>query len=224
MARYQQKRLNMRNRFIATALAAGLFIGIAGAASAAEQTGPYVSLGVGPNFLNDADTTSSTGTKRLDFDTGFAGAGALGYKFDKNWRTEFELGYRRNEIDSVPGGGGAGDVHSWSYMGNVLYDIDTGSKWTPYIGLGAGAVHYHAAGLQLTPTTTVNDGDTEFAYQGILGVAYDVTPRSQFYVDYHYLRANNPNMTDSSGNNHDTTYRSNMVLLGFRYTLNTGMM
>lgn len=216
----------MRNTLIATTLAAGLFLGVAGAAGAAEQTGPYVSLGVGPNFLNDADTTGTgfSGTRSADFDTGFAGVGALGYKLDKNWRTELELGYRRNEVSSIPGGGGDGDVHSWSYMGNVLYDVDTGSKWTPYVGIGAGAVHYRAAGLQLTPTTTTNDGDTEFAYQGILGVAYDVTPRSQFYVDYHYLRADNPSVTDSAGNNYDTTYRSNTVLLGFRYTLNTGAM
>jgi hypothetical protein len=31
-------------------------------------------------------------------------------------------------------------------------------------------------------------------------------------------------VTDSSGGNYDTTYRSNTVLLGFRYTLNTGAM
>jgi opacity protein-like surface antigen len=224
MARHQQMRLNMRNPLITTALAAGLVIGIAGAASAADQTGPYVGLGVGPNFLNDASTTGPTGTHSADFDTGFAGIGTLGYKFDKNWRTEFELGYRRNEVSNVSGGGGDGDVHSWDYMGNVLYDIDTGSKWTPYVGIGAGAVHYRAAGLQLTPTTTTNDGDTGFAYQGILGVSYDVTPRSQMFLDYRYLRANNPSVTDSSGGNYDTTYRSNTVLLGFRYTLNTGAM
>ena len=215
----------MRNPLIATALAAGLFIGLAGAASAAEQTGPYIGLGVGPNCLNDASTTGPTGTKSAEFDTGIAGVATLGYKLDKNWRTEFELGYRRNEVSSVSGGGGGdGDVHSESYMGNVLYDIDTGSKWTPYVGIGAGAVHYRPAGLQLTPTTTTNDGDTVFGYQGILGVAYDVTPRSQFFLDYHYLRANNPTVTDSSGGDYDTTYRSNTVLLGFRYTLNTGAM
>lgn len=213
----------MRNSLLASALAAGLLIGFADVAHAAEKTGPYVSLGVGANFLNDADTTGGSGTKTMDFDTGVAGIGALGYKLDKNWRTELEIGYRHNGIDSVSGGGGGnGDVHAWDYMGNVLYDIDTGSNWTPYLGLGAGAVHYHAAGVQLTPITTVNDGDTVFAYQGILGVAYDFTPNTQMFVDYHYLRANNPSVQDSSGTGFDSKYHSNTIMLGFRYTLNTG--
>ena len=218
----------MRNPVLATVLAAGLLVGVAGVAWAADpagaQAGPYVSLGVGANWLNDADTTGAGATRKMEYDTGMAGIGALGYRFDKNWRGELEVGYRRNDVDSVASGGGAGDAHAWDYMANVLYDVDTGTKWTPYLGLGAGAVNYHGAGLQLTPSTTVNDDDTVFAYQGILGVAYEFTPSTQLLLDYHYLRANNPSVDNSAGNSFDTKYRSNTVLLGVRYTLNTGAM
>jgi OmpA-OmpF porin, OOP family len=213
----------MRNPLLATALAAGLFVAVAGVAHADEQAGPYLGLGVGANFLNDAHSSRDNGpSPTVDFNTGAAAAGALGYRFDKNWRTEFELGYRHNNVESVSGGGGNGAVHAWDYMGNVLYDVDTGSKWTPYVGIGAGMVHYHAAGLQLAPNTTTNDGDDVFAYQGILGVSYEFTPRTSMFVDYRYLRADNPTVVDSAGTSYDTKYRTNTVLLGFRYTLNTG--
>jgi opacity protein-like surface antigen len=215
----------MRNPLLATAIAAGLFVAVAGGAHATEQPGPYVSLGVGANFLNDANTTGSNGSSAgVDYNAGTAAIGALGYRFDKNWRTEFELGYRHNNIDSVNGGGNDGAVHAWDYMGNVLYDVDTGSKWTPYLGVGAGMVHYHAAGVQFAPTTTTNDGDDVFAYQGILGVSYEFTPNTEMFVDYRYLLANNPSVVDSGGTTYDSKYRSNTVMVGFRYTLNTGTM
>jgi OOP family OmpA-OmpF porin len=214
----------MRNPILTAAFAMGLFISAAGVASAAEQAGPYVSFGAGANFLNDADISGSGASNRAKFSDGWATVGALGYAFDKNWRSEFELGYRRNDIDSLQGGGNAGNVNSWSFMGNVLYDVDTGTKWTPYVGAGVGALRYRAAGLQPTATSSLNDSDTVFAYQGILGIAYDVTPRTQFYVDYHYLRADDPSVSSSTGANLDSEYHSNTILLGFRYSLGSDVL
>ena len=118
----------MRNTLIASALATGLFVAMAGTASA-EQPGPYLSLGVGANFLNDADVTGNGVSDKASFNTGWAAMGAVGYAFDKNWRSELELGFRRNDIDTLTGGGGnAGNVDAGSLMANLLYDFDTGSK------------------------------------------------------------------------------------------------
>ena len=68
------------------------------------------------------------------------------------------------------GGGNNGHVGAFSGMINLLYDVDTGSAWAPYLGVGLGAVRYKASGLQPTTGTTLNDSDTVFAGQGILGV------------------------------------------------------
>ena len=57
-------------------------------------------------------------------------------------------------------------------MINLLYDVDTGSAWAPYLGVGLGAVRYKASGLQPTTGTTLNDSDTVFAYQAIGGLGY----------------------------------------------------
>ena len=211
----------MRNTLIASALATGLFVAMAVTASA-EQPGPYLSLGVGANFLNDADLTGTGVTDKADFNTGWAAMGAVGYAFDKNWRSELELGFRRNDIDKLTGGAGnAGNVDASSLMGNLLYDFDTGSKWTPYLGVGLGAVRYKANGLQPVGTTTLNDSDTKFAAQGILGVAYDVSQSTQLFVDYHYLQSRDPSVANSAGTGLATEYKSHTVMVGFRYSFGT---
>jgi OOP family OmpA-OmpF porin len=76
----------------------------------------------------------------------------------------------------------------------------------------------------VTARRGLNDSDTVFAYQGILGIAYDVTPRTQFYVDYHYLRADDPSVSSSTGANLDSEYHSNTILLGFRYSLGSDVL
>jgi len=211
----------MRNTMLATAIAAGLLVAASGVASA-EQPGPYFSLGVGANFLNDADLTGTGVSDKAEFNTGWAGLGALGYAFDRNWRAELELGYRSNDIDSLTGGGGnAGSVNAWTLMGNVLYDINTGSAWTPYLGVGAGALRYRAAGLQATSTSTVNDSDTRFAYQGIAGVGYDLTPSTQLFLDYHFLKATDPKVSSSAGTSLKSEYESHTVMIGLRFALGT---
>ncbi len=213
----------MRNTIIASALAAGLMVGIAGTASA-EQPGPYMSLGVGANWLNDADVKGGAINDKAKFDTGWAFQGALGYAFDKNWRTELELGYRRNNVDSISGAAGAGNagyVGAFSAFANVLYDFDTGSNWTPYLGAGIGALRYKASGLQPGLGTSVNDSDTVLAGQGILGVAYNVSPSTQLFLDYHYVRAADPSVNNSAGTSLDTEYKASTVLFGFRYSFGT---
>jgi OmpA-OmpF porin, OOP family len=213
----------MRNTIIAYALAAGLMVGIAGTASA-EQPGPYMSLGVGANWLNDADVTGTGISDKAKFNTGWAAQAAGGYAFDKNWRAELELGYRRNDVDSVNGTAGAGNngyVGAFSAFANMLYDFDTGSNWTPYLGLGVGALRYKASSMQVATGTTVNDGDTVLAGQGILGVGYNVTPNTQLFVDYHYVRADDPTVKNSAGNDVNTEYKAHTVMLGFRYSFGT---
>lgn len=208
----------MRNTIIASTLATGLFVAMAGVASA-EQPGPYLSLGIGANILNDANLTGAGVSDKADFNTGWAGIGAVGYAFDKNWRTELELGYRRNNVETMSGGGGnAGHVGAIDLMGNVLYDIDTGTKWTPYLGVGIGAVRYQARGYQPTATTSLNDSDTVFAAQGILGVSYDMSQNTQLFLDYRYLEANDPSVRSSNGTNLKTEYQAHTVLAGFRYS------
>jgi OmpA-OmpF porin, OOP family len=218
----------MRTSIAATAFAAGLLVAVSGAARAQDNTagsgsGPYVGFGLGASFLDDAPFYGPGTNGKADYDTGWGVLGSAGYAFDRNWRAELELGYRRNNVDSMSGGGrsGTGNAGGFSVMGNVLYDIRTGSNWTPYVGVGAGYLRYKASGIAPSATTTVNDTSDVFAYQGIAGVSYNVTPSTQLYLDYHYLRANNPDVTNSAGSNLSSEYRDHLVTVGLRYMFGT---
>lgn len=207
----------MQKSLTVAAVAAGLLL--AAGAARAEQPGPYVSLGIGANWLNDAEVTGSGVNDKANFKTGLGLMGAAGYAFDRNWRAEAELGFRGNKIDRLESGGGnGGHVDNFSLMGNVLYDVDTGTPWTPYLGAGAGLVKYSAHGMAPTATTSLNDSDTQFAYQGIAGIGYQFTPSTQFFLDYHYLRSLDPTVQSSNGTHLSTDNANNTVMIGIRYS------
>ena len=68
---------------------------------------------------------------------GWRGIGIVGYRFANGVRTEFELGYRSADVDSLTGAsGGSGEVGVGSAMGNAVYSFGNESPFTPYLGLG----------------------------------------------------------------------------------------
>jgi opacity protein-like surface antigen len=95
-----------------------------------------------------------------------------------------------------------------------MFDVNTGSGWTPYFGAGIG-LRYRASGLR----TLGGPDDDTLAYQGIVGVSYAFTPTSRFFFDYRYVRADDPGARDPAGNTLRTESRSSTVLFGFRFTL-----
>ncbi|MCY3802965.1 MAG: outer membrane beta-barrel protein [Gammaproteobacteria bacterium] len=93
------------------------------------------------------------------YDTGFKLEGVIGYEFRPNMRIELELFYSEAEVDkltysgistvtplgpvSLPGETEtpvSGDAEQIGAMLNLWYDIDLGSKWTPYVGVGVGVI------------------------------------------------------------------------------------
>lgn len=190
---------------------------LSGVARAADD-GPYLGLGLGSHFLSDAPLAGGAVSGEARFENGWATIGSVGLALNRNWRAEVEVGYRRNNVASVSGGSATGEVNAWSGLGNVLYDVDLGSSWTPYVGVGAGALRYRASGLR-TSGGSLTDSDVVFAYQGIIGVSYAVTPNSRFFLDYRYLRADDPSVRDAAGNSLRTEYHSNTLMFGFRFTL-----
>ncbi len=97
----------------------------------------------------------------------------MGYAFDNGFRLEGELAHRFNQI----GAGGAidrdGDVHAWSAMLNLFYDFNKGG--------GVRAVHRRRrwrgrdSMLNMHRLANFDDDDTVVAYQGLAGLAFDLT-------------------------------------------------
>ncbi|MGI4746228.1 MAG: OmpA family protein [Janthinobacterium lividum] len=189
--------MRLRTALLATTLLAASSV----AAMAQPIVGPYVSLGAGYNLRQSqrahyspttvADGTGNTGATRdwFRFGDGFNGSGSAGWGFGNGLRAELQGAYYNNNVNhrSRTGETGVTTGHAESYgaLVNVLYDIDLARfglavPVTPYVGVGAGYMWNH-----LSPfTTQYSNGNVDrtggtngsFAYQGIVGAAYNIAP------------------------------------------------
>jgi OmpA-OmpF porin, OOP family len=151
---------------------------------------------------------------RLAFKDGVTGFGTVGYGLGNGIRVELEGNYVWDELNKRHGtfapGNSQGHTESYGPLVNVLYDIDLtrfgiNLPVTPYVGVGAGYLWTH-----LSPISTYyTNGDVNrtggtngsFAYQGIIGVAYNVVPVPGLALtaDYRFLgQTNEGNFTSTS--------------------------
>ena len=171
-----------------------------GVASAAPISGPYVSLGAGYNILQDVPALFAPETINPDassrtyrWTNGFDAEGSVGWGFGNGLRVEIEgdnyYNVVNNRVLSCLPNRTTGNTDAYGPMVNILYDIDLARfglavPVTPYVGVGAGYQWNH-----LSPLTSVQGGvpvgatisrvggtNGSFAYQGIVGVAYDIGP------------------------------------------------
>ena len=162
--------------------------------------------------INDSRIFGGRG--ELAAHNGFAVTTALGYAWENGLRTEAELGYHRNGLDKVSGGAfgtnftGAVDGHvdAISGMLNLLYDYETHSGLTPYIGGGIGAADVSVVSDRLA----VDDSDVVFAYQFMGGVRYALTDNLRVRLGYRYFATSTPVIQGSKGD-----YGSHNIELGF---------
>jgi OmpA-OmpF porin, OOP family len=131
-------------------------------------------------------------TNSYTMNTGYAVGGKIGYDF-VGPRVELEGLYRNNTgsgIVQYSNGTSAfvnGQVNQVSAMANLLYDFAPGATITPYIGAGAGIAFVDPS---ISPGCTMCS--TQFAYQGILGVGYNVAPGWRIDLDGRYYGTTNP--------------------------------
>src|SRR5579883_124842 len=110
-----------------TALLACAFSAVAQPASAQQPvTGPYVTLGAGAQWLEDAKTTAPPLSTKYRFNTGGMGLGALGYGLGNGFRVEGEIGYRDSGVDNTSSGSATGSAHALDFMANGIYDFNMG--------------------------------------------------------------------------------------------------
>jgi len=83
---------------------------------------------------------------------------------------------------------GQGDVSNFGVFINVLYDIDTGSGFTPYLGGGIG---YQGVDVDFKPSgVPVGKGDDDgFAWQAIVGASYTVSSQLDVFAQYNYRQS-----------------------------------
>lgn len=205
-------------RFLLGVAAGALLVGMS-AAAMAETNGWYVGAEGGVNYMGKDKVDGG----KAKFDLGPAFVGQVGYGFGAV-RTEAELGWRTNGVDKIEGLKAKGDVSPLTLMGNVYYDIATGTPWTPYLGAGIGAAYLSADKVRLDNAAVdyrIDDSNTVFAYQGIAGVEYALNDNLSIKGDYRYLATTEGKFKTkgalSGGEKVKYDYESHAIMVGFTY-------
>lgn len=147
--------------------------------------GPYISLGIGPDFLqSQALHTDNAGLPSVSygFNPGFAGYLALGYGLGGGLRLELEGDYANNHASGASGAPGiiSAGGYEQQYGGFVNAFQDFARPFalpiTPYLGIGAGYQQIDlnnltASGANSAIETGPAQSEGGFAYQGIAGIS-----------------------------------------------------
>jgi len=163
----------------------------------APSPGVYIGAEGGVNWL--LNFTANTNipafpTVSVTPQTGWAAGGVIGYDF-VGPRVELEGVYRQNQLNiGVPGTAINNQVGQLGIMANLLYDFMPGSVITPYIGAGAG-VGFVDSNASL--------GSTVFAYQGIIGLGWNVDTNFRVNVDGRYYGTSNPSVNGQTWTNNN---------------------
>jgi outer membrane protein OmpA-like peptidoglycan-associated protein len=168
-------------------------------AQSLQYPGFYVGVEGGLNWMfNSTQTTPFGATGTMYPEIGWAAGGMIGYDF-VGPRVELEGVYRRNQA-TVGGGnfnqfGAAKD--DIGVLANILYDFNAGGVIVPYIGAGAGIAFVRSSALGFSTDTT------QFAYQAILGVGYNIDPMFRINLDARYYGTTNPSFGGTSYSNNN---------------------
>ena len=183
----------MKIRNVLLGAAASLLVAGIASADYTSPTGWYMSLGAGANWIQDGNyqwyrSGDATDHGEYQYNEGYIVSGAIGYDFGANWRVEFEVAYRDNDIDSWCEVGGpcglttSAEVWELSQMFNVLYDVPLGGNWEASIGAGIGGNL-----VVLKNFDSAELDDYLVAGQLLAQVGYRFADRWQIYADYRYM-------------------------------------
>lgn len=186
--------------------------------------GQYISGHIGANWLSDADFNGSPGltvSSEVEFDTGLHLGAAYGYDFGE-FRVEGEFGYQSHEfkkmkdikLNGIPLGDrdADGDIDAFIFLINGFYDVNTGTKLTPYLGGGIGFAVLEIKDLFVEGIVRGDDDDTVFAYQLAGGMAYELTERIFADLSYRFVATSEPDFADLE------YYNSHNLVAAIRYS------
>ena len=153
----------------------------------------YISAGGGLHLLHDLEGSASAGgALTIESDPGFVLQGAIGTYLGRNFRIEAEGAYRTADYNEARAGGATvtptGELKLATGMMNLHYDIDINmGSFRPYVGAGAGLAQIESTAASAGGISFAAKESTEFAYQAIIGVAYDISDEWTLGLDGRYV-------------------------------------
>ncbi|MCG7560329.1 outer membrane beta-barrel protein [Pseudoalteromonas sp. McH1-42] len=189
--------------------------------------GWFVRPVIGTSFMSDTSGTSLnvdsvTGSVDVDLNTGFNAGLGIGYRYNKNWASEFYWEYRTN--DSTVDLAGQSNFNDGNYASNIFY-INTHyiltpeSNWKTYLGAGLGWVQEVDIDLERGGVEQSYSGDGSVAWQLFLGTEKDIAENLSFQAELRYGRVSGIDLDGEGvpGTLMDLDYTTTTVQVGLRY-------
>lgn len=189
-------------------------------AQAATPAGWYVGMNTNMSFQREGDARLNGVTDVIEYKDGWGISGYSGYAYGNGLRTEGELTYRHASADTITGtnaGTAGGGLHNLALMANALYDIDTGTRFTPYIGAGVGVSRVGPDNLRTINGGELDDNKMAFAYQGIAGFALALEGNWFFTADYRYFATPDVKVKSNGSDKGEIENSSHNLMMGIRY-------
>ena len=190
-------------------------LGLTTTAQAQNDEGWYVrgNLGYGTHIDPDLEggLDSSFHGDGLESEGNAAWTLGLGYEFANNWRVEGDfdtLWTDLGSISEIPNT--SAKLRTNALMLNTIYDFDDFGTWAPYVGAGLGIIRADAdfaahdlANPDLNPnpaclgsrtagqgeSCAINDDATNFGWQLLAGLGYDISENLTWDTHYTYRDA-----------------------------------
>jgi opacity protein-like surface antigen len=142
-----------------------------------EKSGPV------PGKVNSSDINDTVAG--LSLAAGYA-RGPLRAEIEYVWRYRFDIDVNLGDRANLPRY--KSDVRTQTLMLNLYWDFYNRSRFTPYLGAGAGYVHNEADSEERLHGSGVHDSSSEDGDTWALmaGVGFDLSKRWQMDVGYRY--------------------------------------
>ena len=189
----------------------------------------YVGLEGGPMLVEDIqfDVAGVSDGTQLDFNAGYDFGGVVGYDFG-GFRLEAEASYRRADLQSYTAGSGGvgtagilrpagtynanGSFSALSFMLNGLLDFGPDDGLQGFVGGGVGVARSAIEAILTTPSASIDDSDSGFAWQVLAGIRAPLTDNIDVGLKYRMFNATSVNLTDVRGRALDGDARTHSIL------------
>jgi outer membrane protein OmpA-like peptidoglycan-associated protein len=152
-----------------------------------QYPGFYAGVEAGGNYMFQTNVSTPFGQSTIYPAVAFPSVGGMfGYDF-VGPRAELEVRYD-NMKATISGGSAAYGMtkDNITPMINAYYDFNAGGTFVPYVGAGIGI------GFIKTSQLNTSDNSTTFAYQGIVGIGWNIDPQFRLNLDGRYYGTTNP--------------------------------